>query len=69
MSIDQLIFVLHFAPLVLEVQNGTTLRMVERGGTIEETENEGDEYGAGDGLQAESAKGKCVQAKPVITFG
>lgn len=54
LPVDQLIFVLDLAPLVLQVQNGTTLRMVERGGAIEEAEYEGGEYGAGDGLQAES---------------
>lgn len=56
MAIDHFVLVLDLAPLVLKVQNGTPLRMIQRGGPIEETEDERGEHSACNCLQAESTK-------------
>lgn len=54
LAIRQFILVLDLPPLVFQMQNSPSLWMVQRGGPIEQAENESGEHCAGDGLQSES---------------
>ena len=47
----ELLFLLDFSFLVFQMQNGAPLRVVERGGPIEDADDERAEHDAGHGLQ------------------
>ncbi len=48
------IFAFDFSFLAFEVKNGSSLRMIERGRSVERAQEEGEEDDTGDGLESDS---------------